>query len=200
MFGFQPEDWSSIPNYQLKYMQEEFKDVVGYEDLFSISNTGKVYSKRTNRILKTLFSKIGYEIFTTKIGGRKGINKCFKVHRLVAEAFLPNFENKRCVNHKDGIKTNNHISNLEWASYSENNKHAYTTGLKVALKGENNANAVLTEQDVKFIKTLREVEGIGKRKISTCLNLPLHAVSNVLRGNTWKHVNTPEIVQLTLQS
>ena len=53
------------------------------------------------------------------------------VHRLVANAFIPNPENKRCINHKDGNKKNNNINNLEWVSYSENMKHAYRTGLAI---------------------------------------------------------------------
>ena len=57
-------------------------------------------------------------------------NKTHTIHRLVANAFIANSLNKRCVNHKDGDKLNNNINNLEWCSYSENNQHAYHCGLK----------------------------------------------------------------------
>jgi len=105
-------------------MEEVFKDVVGFEDYFQISNLGNIFSKRSNRVLKTHITKRGYVSLATKIGGRQGTNHCFRVHRLVAEAFLPNPENKPEVNHIDGIKTNNKISNLEWVTAEENMNHA----------------------------------------------------------------------------
>lgn len=109
---------------------EEWKDVVGYEGLFQVSNLGNVFSKRTNKLLKHSVSKKGYCLIASKIGGRTGKNVCFKVHRLVAEAFLDNEQNKLYVNHKDGCKTNNNVLNLELCTSSENMQHAYDHGLK----------------------------------------------------------------------
>ena len=111
--------------------KEEYRDVVGFEDYFQISNLGNVFSKRSNRILKQTKSKTGYWTFATKIGGRNGTNHCFRVHRLVAGAFIPNPENKPFVNHIDGCKTNNILSNLEWVTASENTVHAWSTGLQL---------------------------------------------------------------------
>ena len=125
----------------LVFMEEIFKDVIGYEDYFKISNYGNLYSKRSNRLLKQNISNTGYYTVATKIGGRNGTNKCFKIHRLVAEAFLnPPTEqqiywasttkyNKVLVNHKDGNKLNNHIDNLEWVTSAENTRHAIDIGL-----------------------------------------------------------------------
>lgn len=122
-------------------MEEIFKDVIGYEDYFKISNYGNLYSKRSNRLLKQTISKTGYYTVATKIGGRNGTAKCFKIHRLVAEVFLnPPTEqqmywasttkyNKVLVNHKDGNKLNNNVDNLEWATGVENTRHAIDTGL-----------------------------------------------------------------------
>lgn len=170
-------------------MQEEFRDVVGYEHLFSVSSTGRIYSKRTNKILKTLVSKTGYEVFSTRIGGRAGVVKCFKVHKLVAEAFIPNIGNKPCVNHKDGVKTNNCTSNLEWITHSENTKHAYTLGLLTSHKGESHGKAILSESDVKAIRSLHKAEKIGYRKIAKRLDLPAAAVSKVVYNLNWKHLD-----------
>lgn len=122
-------------------MGEIWRDVVGYESLFAVSSHGRVYSKRTNRVLKQFVHKNGYCHIATKIGGRLGINKTFKVHRLVAEAFLvrPSAQitdivsesvyKTALVNHIDGDKKNNLATNLEWCTYSQNIRHAVDLGL-----------------------------------------------------------------------
>lgn len=110
-------------------MVEVWKDVVGYEEYFRVSNLGNVYSKRSNRLLKQHLHVNGYYTIATKFGGRYGKNVCFKVHRLVAKAFLTNSLNKPYVNHIDGVKTNNNVSNLEWCTAKENVQHAIVNGL-----------------------------------------------------------------------
>lgn len=131
----------------------KWKKVKGYEEHFSVSNQGEVYSHRSKKILKQQTSKNGYKEFASKIGGRKGKSICLKVHRLVAECFIENPECKPFVNHKDGNKTNNKEENLEWCTSSENMKHAYQTGLKTQPSYFENKSSVLSEKEVDYIKT-----------------------------------------------
>ena len=118
---------------------EEWRDVVGYEGLYQVSNMGivKSLSRRIvykdgreynypSKVMKNQKVSTGYRSVTLyRVNGKKQ----YYVHRLVAETFIPNPNNLSDVNHKDGCKTNNILSNLEWCSHSDNQKHAYKNGL-----------------------------------------------------------------------
>lgn len=161
-------------------MEEVFKDVVGFEDYFQISNLGKIFSKRSNKILKLHTNKSGYVSLATKIGGRQGTSHCFRVHRLVAEAFLPNPENKLEVNHKDGIKTNNKISNLEWVTSSENKIHSNISGLRRL--GINNPQAKLTLEQLKIIRESNK----RHTELAIEMNVSEATIRSARSGNTYK--------------
>lgn len=104
---------------------EIWKDVVGYEGLYQVSNLGRV--KRNRHIKSTSLDRGGY---VTVSLCKKSNQKTLKMHRLVALSFIPNPLRKKTVNHIDGNKKNNCVDNLEWSTYSENHKHAYKLGLK----------------------------------------------------------------------
>lgn len=111
---------------------EIWKDVVGYEGIYKVSNFGKVLSisyrnKEYSKIRLNQIDNYGYSVIDLFLCKKR---RNVKVHRLVAIAFIPNPENKPQVNHKDGNKLNNHVFNLEWCTDSENNIHAYKIGLK----------------------------------------------------------------------
>jgi len=99
---------------------EEWKDITGYPR-YMVSNTGKVWSKYLKRTLKTEVSHRGYVRCMLTNGGDSKIK--VSVHRLVADHFIPNPENKPTVNHKNKDKLNNHIYNLEWCTYPEQIQH-----------------------------------------------------------------------------
>lgn len=110
-------------------MRELWKDVKGYEGLYQVSNLGRIKSfhKEDEIIMKCFLSKNGYvRVCLTKFGvGSKKL-----VHRLVAQAFIPNPNNLPQVNHKDGNKQNNKVDNLEWCTPSENMLHSYKNNLE----------------------------------------------------------------------
>ena len=103
------------------------KDIKGYEGLYAITDKGQVYSYKKQKFLSP--AKCGKGYLKVMLCRGKEDHKNLMIHRLVAEAFLPNPEGKLTVNHKDGNKLNNDVSNLEWNTYSENLKHAYSHGL-----------------------------------------------------------------------
>lgn len=93
---------------------------------YFVSDDGRVYSKRAQRWLTPVDRGNSYLCVSVPV---KGKIKQISIHRMVAEMFLDNPNNKPCVNHKDGDKINNNVSNLEWASYPENSNHAWENGL-----------------------------------------------------------------------
>lgn len=103
---------------------EIYRDVLGYEGRYQVTSWGRVYSVEKERFLIPQENEKGYlRVSLTEENGRR---KHKKVHRLVATAFIPNPENKPQVNHKDGNKSNNSFTNLEWVTDEENKIHQAT--------------------------------------------------------------------------
>ena len=107
---------------------EIWKNIEDFENKYMISNYGKVFSKSSNRVIKIYKSKNGY--YSVSLSIKKGKQKRFLIHRLVAKHFINNLQNKPQVNHIDGDKSNNHTDNLEWVTAKENVRHAYEIGLR----------------------------------------------------------------------
>lgn len=140
------EIWKDIPSYEGQYQVSSFGRVKSLER--KVPN-GHVFMKVPERILSPGMGTSGYyEVSLCK----NGKVKRYKIHRLVARTFLENPTAKREVNHKDGCKTNNVVSNLEWVSSSENSFHAYKIGLRKA----NNNKLVLNQETGIFYDSAKE--------------------------------------------
>lgn len=170
-------------------------DVVGYEGIYEVSNNGLVRSldktivnslgrKRLykGRTIKPFIDKDGYEIVTLS---HKGIKKKFKVHRLVAFAFIQNLEEKPEVNHKDGNKRNNHYDNLEWSTGKENTNHAFKTGLNNN-KRENHKLSKLKEEDVSEIRKLYKTGKYTYGKIADMYDVSIMQICRIVKHQRWK--------------
>jgi len=106
--------------------KEIWKDIQGYEGLYQVSNLGGVKNIKYGRLKKILINSNGYYIASLYKNNKL---KQKRVHQLIAIAFIPNPNNYKEINHKNGIKLDNRIENLEWVSRLENVNHAYRTGL-----------------------------------------------------------------------
>ena len=111
--------------------QEQWKPIQEFNGEYEVSNLGRVRSMKryygvVGRIMPQTIQRTGYYAVTFHMNNKA---YCRKVHRLVIEAFTPNPDNLPCINHIDGNKLNNHVSNLEWCTYQANMQHAVRTGL-----------------------------------------------------------------------
>jgi len=128
------EIWKPVEDCSI-YEISNFGRVKSLERTTPVGNRGG-YKLRPEFIMKGC--DFGYEYLKVNMKDNNGKIKNMKVHRLVAQYFIPNPENKRCVNHKDFNRCNNHIDNLEWVTHAENNKHQRDAGRHSNGRGKNN--------------------------------------------------------------
>ena len=138
---------------------------------------------KAGRFLKPEITKLGYHRITLC---HKGKTKRFQLHRLVALVYLPNPDNFPIVNHKDGNPHNNHVSNLEWCTYSHNLQHAYDVLNRDKLYGEKRTWAKLSDDKIRLLRKL-PIGALKKLALEWgCSYKHLRAVYN---GRNWNHVN-----------
>jgi predicted DNA-binding protein YlxM (UPF0122 family) len=169
-------------------MNEVWKSLSGiveYGENYEVSNNGNVKHINSKNPLKGRPNPKGYlEVALYNNGKRRD----YRVHRLVALAFIPNPEDKPQVNHKNGKKQCNYDWNLEWATNQENQLHAYANDLHSAKLGEDNIKAKLTESQVIEIKQLL-VEGTSQYKIAELYGVTRTTVADIQHGKSWAHLN-----------
>jgi hypothetical protein len=159
---------------------------------YSVSNKGRVWSSKSNRILNPSKGLGGYEFVKLSQNSKP---KQYDVHRLVALAFIKNDDPFRVeVNHIDGNKTNNELSNLEWVTRSENVKHAYDTGLRKRLPSTNTqkASASTCKPVAKFNQSTGELIGVyqsAKEAIRHDSLTPRRTISYQCKNETYSTKN-----------
>lgn len=153
---------------------------------FSISSYGNLRNDISGKILKHNILKTGYNQITIKPNGRFGKSKSVRIHREVAIAFIPNPMNLPQVNHIDGNKLNNNVTNLEWVTASQNQQHAVDSGLVIPRQGEDMHSSVLTNEQVRYIIEHPEIKNI---QLSKMFNIDRSAISKVRTGKNWSKAN-----------
>ena len=176
---------------------EKWKDIKSFEGIYQVSNfgrvkslprkqwNGRIYWTSKEKILKQTKDKRGYLLI-----GLHNNNKLItaKVHRLVGIHFIPNPQNKPEINHKNGIKIQNDVENLEWATSSENNKHAYDTKLRKSSKGEKNTLSKLTNKSVLEIREKYIPWKYTQAMLAKEYNVDASIISLIIRRKRWNDI------------
>lgn len=151
------------------------KDVVGYEGLYAVTSCGKVWSYKNKKFLKPQVNKGGY----LQVGlHRDGELKFYLIHRLVAEAYIPNTDNLPQINHKDENKTNNCLQNLEWCDAKYNNN--YGTHIEKIKKP-----ILQYSLDGEFVREWYSASDVGK-EVRSSINKCLTGRTKSAYGYIWK--------------
>lgn len=164
--------------------KEEWRTCLRFPE-YEVSNMGNVRrawfrGRRINRPLKLYVDKFGYAHFYPS---QNAIVSDIKMHHMVLETFISLRPIKHVCNHKNGKKTDNRAVNLEWVTQSENNFHAYRTGLSVCpdRKGVRNGRAKLKDEDIYVIRQLRK-EGLTLQKIADRFDVDFSAIYRITKG------------------
>lgn len=165
----------------LPCMIEEWKDIKEYEGLYQISNLGNVRSLKWGK--KRILIPQNIRGYSKVILCKDGKGKMYAIHRLVAQAFIPNPDNLPCVNHKDECKTNNTVDNLEWCDYKYNNNYGTTIQRRVK---KLNRPILCVELDKTFesIKEAESLLGKSSHKICRCCS----GKAKTAYGYHWKYI------------
>lgn len=188
------------------YINETWKPVTifPFSDNYEVSSHGRVRHSKTLEIRATSFNAQGYLQLSLYFGhSRNGNTKCFRVHTLVALAFIGEQPTpKHEVNHKDGFKPNNHFGNLEWTTSKGNKEHAKAMGLNYTrnhsgrvrhpeiwehIKGSNHHQSKLVESQVVVIKQMI-ASGLGDTAIGKQFGVHKATIWSIRTGKTWTHI------------
>lgn len=176
------EQWKKIEEFNYEYEISSYGRIRSVENVI-VRGNGWKYTRKS-KILKPSGSG-GY------LRGAVCVNKKmiqYKIHRLVALAFIPNNENKKEVNHIDGNKLNNHVENLEWCTRQENIEHCILNKLQKPFKGEEIGNSKLLEFQVIEIRNKFKPRVYSRAKLAKEYNVSEATIKDILYKRTWIHL------------
>lgn len=165
-------------------LEKIWKDVVGFENYYLVSNFGEIVRTTKGRLVKAWVENNGYVRVGLSLGG---VRSTLTVHSIVAAAFIGPRPKGLDINHIDGNKLNNCCINLEYKTRKENVEHAYQTGLSTNF-GENNYYSKLTTEDVLEIRRLHREGKMGYRRLAKLFEIDSRHVSKIVKRLKWKHV------------
>lgn len=178
-------------------MKEEWKDILGYEGYYQISNIGRVKSLTRKKLANNRYCNIQEKILKKNVNNygyilvrlyKNGKSQTLRVHRLVAQAFISNPKNKPQVNHIDGNKQNNSMKNLEWCTNKENTKHAFENKLCVGLKGEKHPIAKLTKKDIFFVRKMVKEKKYKQTELAEIYKVNRSTIWRIINNKSWRHI------------
>jgi len=175
-------------------MKESWHSIPGYKNLYEINietEEIKSLSRRVNH-MNIGFRETGERTFKPRVSNgykttslyKKGVMKNIFIHRVIAKLFIPNPKNQPCINHKNGIKTDNRIENLEWCTKKENTAHAHKVGL-IKAKGENNGRAKITLEIAKKIRSEYIPNKVTRVMLANRYGICKGMVDHILQNNNW---------------
>lgn len=156
--------------------------IIDREPEYEVSRTGEIRNIRTGHIKSLRRDRYGYPRVTLYPSG-----KTYTVHRLVAKAFLDNPENLKQVNHKNGIKTDNSVNNLEWCTLQYNCKHRSSVLYPDSIKGSSNPQAVLNDDSVRRIK-YGDLSTLSNVSVGNMLGVTPEQIRRIKKGDRWAHI------------
>ncbi len=166
----------------------EIKDIEGYPNYF-VTSEGDIYSKNYGLMkyakkMKPFLHPKGYLLVDLRF---KGTRKTMLLHRLIAEAFIPNPNNLPQINHKDRVKTHNWVSNLEWCTNQYNQIYEFRHGRRTG-EGEQSPNHKLTQADVLKIRELSKSNSFTQTKLSTIFGVSITQIGYIIHYKSWKNI------------
>ncbi len=170
---------------------EHWRDIPGYEGVYAVSDRGRVMRLKpgnntfAGRIMKQVLHK-GYSHVLLR-RGRKKIN--LAIHRIVMSVFVGPCPQDLQVNHKNGIKTDNRVSNLEYMTLTENMRHSHNVLGRNMARGEQRPNARLSNEQVQEIKRLLANGALSQYKIGKLFNVDHRLIWRIATGKTWRHIS-----------
>lgn len=154
------------------------------------SSDGEIYTPswkggKSGRIMKPALDSNGY--MRTMLVDNEGKNRTIKVHRIIAQTFIENPHQLKEVNHINGKKSDNRLSNLEWVSHQQNIRHSFDNALQNN-KGENNPTSKLSEKDVLEIRAKFKPRVYGRKKLAEEYKVKISTIKDVILRRSWMHI------------